>query len=68
MRYVTIQRINAAKGLLMQTNERISDVAILVGFATSASFCNVFRKHTGLTPNEYRRRHVLHLANVDSDE
>jgi AraC-like DNA-binding protein len=68
MRYVTILRVNAAKGLLVKTNERTSDVAILVGFSTAASFCNVFRKHTGLTPNEYRRRHALHLVNVDSDE
>lgn len=68
MRYVTLLRVNAAKGILVKNNERTGDVANLVGFANAASFCNVFRKHTGLTPNEYRRRYTRHVMDVDSGE
>lgn len=55
MRYVTQQRIEAAKQILTDTPERISDVARLVGFAGSSSFCTLFARHTGMSPNEYRR-------------
>jgi AraC-like DNA-binding protein len=56
MRYVTLQRIEAAKEILRLTPERTSDTARLVGFASPASFCITFQKHTGLSPSEYRRQ------------
>jgi AraC-like DNA-binding protein len=55
MRYVTQQRLQAAKRMLNETSERISDVARLVGFASSSSFCTLFVRHIGMSPNEYRR-------------
>lgn len=56
MRYVTQQRIIAAREIIAHNPERISDVAKLVGFANASSFCAVFHKHTGMTPNEYRHQ------------
>jgi AraC-like DNA-binding protein len=55
VQYVALQRIETAKFMMLNTQERINDVAQLTGFASAASFCNVFRKHTGLSPNEFRR-------------
>jgi len=54
MHYITQLRIKAAQRIIIDTEERVGDVAKLVGFATPASFCNVFRKHTGCSPNEFR--------------
>jgi len=55
MRYVTQLRIEAAKKIIVEQPERINDVAKLVGFSSSASFCIVFRKHTGISPNKFRQ-------------
>ncbi len=57
MHYVTELRIKAAKRILAQDDEQIKEIAQLVGFASVTSFCTVFRRHTGLTPNQYRKKH-----------
>lgn len=54
MRYVTSLRIDVAKCIIADTPERISDVAELTGFSSTASFCTVFRKATGRSPGAYR--------------
>jgi AraC-like DNA-binding protein len=54
MNYVTRQRIEVAKGIVEHNSDSIHDIAQLTGFASTSSFCTVFRKHTGLTPGEYR--------------
>lgn len=57
MHYVTELRIKVAKRLLAANREQIKEVAQLVGFASVTSFCTVFRRHTGLTPSQYRKLH-----------
>lgn len=56
MRYVTELRVEAAKAVLRDSVERISDVANLVGFSSAASFGLVFRNHTGLSPRKFRQK------------
>lgn len=56
MNFVTQMRLEAAKTILAAGQERISDIAQLVGFASNASFTNSFRRATGLSPKEYRKR------------
>ncbi len=58
MRYVTELRVKAAQPMLSGQHERINEIAQLVGFNSAANFCTVFRRHTGLTPNQYRKRHT----------
>ncbi len=55
MRYVTRSRINAAKLMLTKGDERISDIAHLLGFSSSNSFSLVFLRHVGVGPREYRK-------------
>ena len=50
------EKIRIAKHLLSETNLPISDVASEVGFEERSQFCTVFRKYTGFTPTEYRRK------------
>lgn len=52
--FITECRINEAKKLLERGN-RVSEVATTVGFDNFTYFSTVFKKMTGMTPNEYRR-------------
>ena len=54
--YINTQRIDLAKRYLTDSNSDLTilDIAAHCGFNNSANFNKAFRKHTGLTPNEYR--------------
>ncbi len=54
--YVMQQRIDLAKRLLTQLNLSIVEVSNYLGFSTQAQFTNFFRKHTGITPTQYRKK------------
>jgi AraC-like DNA-binding protein len=43
-----------AKILLKQTNKDISEIGFALGFKEVTHFHNFFKKHTALTPNQYR--------------
>lgn len=61
MRYVTIRRVEAAKLMLQAGRENVHEIAGLVGFANTTGFCAAFKRHTGYSPMEYRRKH-RHIA------
>ena len=50
------QRINEAKRLMKESDDKLSTIARLVGFCNASYFCKTFRKATGLTPHAWRRR------------
>lgn len=54
MRYMLDIRIDAAKSLLMTTNQRVSDIAEAVGFNSPKYFCSTFHRCTGLSPRDFR--------------
>lgn len=47
-------RINKAKKLLEDTKFTVHDIAISVGYGDPQYFHRIFKKHYGITPNEYR--------------
>lgn len=51
---ITACRISQAK-LLLEKGERVSDVATAVGFENFTYFSTIFKKYTGVTPNQYRK-------------
>ena len=55
--YLRRQRIAAAKQLLTDEKRSIADVASEVGYENQGKFGTVFRRETGMTPLEYRRRY-----------
>lgn len=59
--YITELRISKVKPLLASTNEKISDIAVSVGFCNFSHFTKVFKKMTGMTPNEYRKNYQREL-------
>ncbi|RAV04048.1 response regulator [Paenibacillus sp. YN15] len=53
--YILDQRIEAAKAWLLNGTYRNYELAEKVGFNSYSYFCTVFKKHTGLTPNEFKQ-------------
>ena len=54
--YITQKRIEKATHLLRSTSESISFVSEQVGYASPYYFSACFKKVTGVTPSEYRKR------------
>ena len=52
--YLTELRIKKAKELLRTTPMRSSEIGYSVGYSDPHYFSQVFRKHTGVTPMEFR--------------
>ena len=54
--YIITKRIEKAISLLMDKNNQytILEIALQCGFNNTTNFNRAFRKHTGLTPSEYR--------------
>lgn len=55
--YVRGKRMELAGRLLRETNRSVSDVAEEAGYAHQGKFGSAFKRYTGLTPLEYRRRY-----------
>ncbi len=49
-------RIQAARQLLAEDHTSVEGIAESVGFNSKSSFYTAFKKHTGLTPSEFRSR------------
>ena len=54
--YVNQLRMEKAKHLLEDDNLLISDISDLVGYGDWRYFSQNFKKHTGMTPSEYRAK------------
>lgn len=54
--YLTGQRVEAAMQLLASGSLEIRQIAALLCFCDQSHFTQVFRKKTGMTPAQYRRR------------
>lgn len=54
--YITEGRIIQAQQLLRSTEMKSEDIALQLGFTSSNYFGRVFKKSTGLTPNDFRKQ------------
>ena len=53
IKYLTEMRMRRAKQLLAQ-GFRVNEVSDMVGYNNYRYFCDIFKKHVGVTPSEYR--------------
>ncbi len=53
--YITAERISAAKAMLRDPGIKVGSVATKVGYPQFSYFSRVFRKVTGMSPQEYQR-------------
>lgn len=61
-KYINDLRISAAKNLLRTSDYKIMDICEFVGFSDSLYFSRTFKKSTGLSPKEYRKKHKYSLS------
>jgi len=54
--YIVTERMKAARNRLMQTKDRVYEIANDVGYEDVNHFSQLFKKHFGMTPNDYKRR------------
>ncbi len=57
--YIIQLKIEKVKRQLVETNDKISNIAEGMGYMHFSYFAKLFKKTTGLTPQEYRKRHQL---------
>ena len=55
-RYIRDQKINVACNMLRHLDESSLTIANYLGFSSQSHFIQVFKKTTGMTPEEYRRK------------
>ena len=55
--FIVRERMNLAKKLLVETNEKINRVGEKAGYPTPHSFTRVFKGSEGMSPVEYRARY-----------
>ena len=53
--FVLRQKVERAKEMLCEAEQRVLDVAVACGFKTQQHFARVFRRMCGTSPTEYRR-------------
>lgn len=53
--YIVQQRIKKAQHLLRETNLRVSEIALEVGYQSCSHFSALFKRHTGGSPGKYRQ-------------
>lgn len=54
-KYITMLKIQKAKGLIISDFISFNDIALACGFTSIYHFSKVFKKETGMTPTEYKR-------------
>lgn len=52
--YLTKVRIEKARELLKEPKNKLYDICYEIGYSEPGYFSKIFKKHTGLTPSEYR--------------
>lgn len=57
--YVIQIRLEKAKELLIDGNDKIYEVAEKSGYINPRYFCMIFKKHFGLSPAEYREKYFI---------
>lgn len=55
--YITKLKIEAAQNMLVNSDYSSIDISNYFAFSSHSHFINTFKKYTGQTPNEYKRKH-----------
>jgi len=54
--YITAAKIEEAKRLIRENNLNFAQISEYLSFDNPQYFSRVFRKHTGMTPTEFKKR------------
>ena len=67
-RYIRDQKINVACNMLRHLDESSLSIANYLGFSSQSHFIQVFKKSTGMTPEEYRRKNYHQSWMAETEE
>ncbi len=54
--YIMQERFRYARDLLLNTDNSVKDIAAMSGYTSSSHFGMVFKRETGMTPNEFQQK------------
>jgi AraC-like DNA-binding protein len=57
--YIDRLKLNKAVSLLLKTNLSVGQIAYSIGYLDQYHFSRNFKKAYGLSPNNFRKRHIL---------
>ena len=58
--YVLKRKLSLAALLLLESDERLIDIAVRYGFSSHEAFTRAFQKHYGYSPSRFREnRHMI---------
>lgn len=60
--YMQRTKIEAAKTLMEDSHNQLIEIAMQTGYDDFSSFRKTFKKHTGLNPQEYRKKYTYRQA------
>lgn len=55
--YIMQRRIDTAKNMLRYSSYNAAQIGNILAFSSQSHFIRCFKKHTGMTPNEYQKLH-----------
>ena len=58
-KYVTNLRMKLAADMLISKKHSVTEIADKTGYESPAYFCNVFKKHFGMSPTKYSKGKIL---------
>jgi transcriptional regulator GlxA family with amidase domain len=67
LEFIQKARVERAKRLMEMTNLNFDDVVLRVGYEDASSFRRLFKRLTGISPTEYRRRFNIREADGDQE-
>lgn len=53
-KYISLRKIETAQNMLIYSDYSIAEISTTLAFPSQSYFTEIFRKQTGLTPNQYR--------------
>lgn len=63
MDYIVRLRLDEARALLLSATASLQEIAAYVGYPDLMYFSRMFKKHTGITPGQYRKRYGAVVSN-----
>ena len=64
--YITSRRIELACDLMVNTGDKLCDIAASCGMADQSHFCRVFQRFVGVRPGAWRRAHISSTAGLSA--
>ena len=55
--YITDKRMEAAENMLKYSEYSFNEIAQILAYRSQSHFTKVFKKHSGMTPGEYRAKY-----------